>query len=419
MAVQVVRGDARRLPLADESADLVLTSPPYYGLRSYTDDDEDEGGQQAYAGQVGAEDTPAEYLATLIEATAEWCRVLKDSGSLFVNLGDKYASGATGGGAWSSRSTLGGGRRRPDQVARRVADGRHKSLLGLPWRYAIACMDELGLILRAEIIWHKINGLPESVGDRAQRRHEHLFHLVKIPGYYAAADEVREGYARQWDPEAPNGLTGHGRGTGAMLARPDNPNGGMATSGPNPLGRLPGSVWDIPTTPLVVPAWLGVDHFAAFPFELPRRVIRGWSPPGICTACGEGLRPVTQASLGKFMRPPIPYGAGNHGQGGSTLGHLGPSARILGYSCGCGDAAAGVTRPSVVVDPFGGTGTTALVATVYGRDAITVDRSAAYCRVARWRTTDRGEIARAMEVPKPAPVLEGQGSLFDLEDLPT
>jgi len=73
------------------------------------------------------------------------------------------------------------------------------------------------------------------------------------------------------------------------------------------------------------------------------------------------------------------------------------------------------TLPAVVLDPFGGTGTTALVASVLGRHGISVDRSADYCRLARWRTTDPGERARAMQVPKPPPVPEGQVSLFDLD----
>ena len=72
-----------------------------------------------------------------------------------------------------------------------------KSLLGLPWRYALACMDELGLILRRDIIWSKPNGLPESVTDRCRSSHEYLFHLVKQPRYYAAVDEIREPRARR------------------------------------------------------------------------------------------------------------------------------------------------------------------------------------------------------------------------------
>jgi DNA modification methylase len=116
----------------------------------------------------------------------------------------------------------------------------------------------------------------------------------------------------------------------------------------NPLGKLPGSVWTIPTQPLIVPEELGINHFAAFPMEWPRRIIRGWSPEG-----------------------------------------------------------------GVVLDPFGGTGTTALVAHALGRHGISVDLSADYCRLARWRTSDPGEIARAKQQPKPKPVIvpDGQGTL--------
>ena len=85
---------------------------------------------------------------------------------------------------------------------------------------------------------------------------------------------------------------------------------------------------------------------------------------------------------------------------------------ITGYACGCPDATAPV-RPAVVVDPFGGTGTTALVASMLGRTGVSVDLSADYCRLARWRTTDPAERAKALQVPKPPPVPDGQGSLFD------
>ncbi len=84
MSVTVIRGDAASLPLPDASVDLIVTSPPYFALRSYTD------GGEHYAGQIGSEGTPAEWVAALVACTAEWVRVLKPSGSLFVNLGDKY-----------------------------------------------------------------------------------------------------------------------------------------------------------------------------------------------------------------------------------------------------------------------------------------------------------------------------------------
>lgn len=379
MTAVVLRGDARRLPLPDGCVDLIVTSPPYFGLRSYTDDG------AHYDGQIGSEATPGEWLAALVGCTAEWVRVLKPSGSIFVNLGDKYNS-------------------------RTVPDAAPKSLLGLPWRYALACMDQLGLILRRDIIWSKPNGLPESVTDRCRSSHEYLFHLVRQPRYYAAVDEIREPHTA--DPP-------HRPGRNAMQARNVSLPGGMAPwSGPNPLGKLPGSVWDIPSQPLTVPARLGVDHFAAFPMELPRRCVLGWSPPGVCTACGEGRRPVTDKSYARrhgtsgFKKDGNePFGRLN-GTGMAGKPVMDMQVAITGYACACPEPDAPV-RPALVVDPFGGTGCTALVAAAYGRTGVSVDLSMDYARLAKWRTNDPAERAKALQVPKPPPVPDGQGSLFD------
>ncbi len=123
-----------------------------------------------------------------------------------------------------------------------------KSLMGIPWRYAIRCIDDLGLILRAEVIWSKPNGLPESVTDRVRRSHEQWFHFTKEPRYFSAVDEIRERY------DAPNarrtlGKKDPGRGDhGNPTKRMD------AAQTMNPLGKLPGSVWTIPTQPLRVPS---------------------------------------------------------------------------------------------------------------------------------------------------------------------
>jgi hypothetical protein len=191
----------------------------------------------------------------------------------------------------------------------------------------------------------------------------------------------------------------------------------------NPLGKLPGSVWEIPSQPLTVPARLGTDHFAAFPMELPRRVIAGWSPPGICTACGEGRRPVVDKALVGVWhdKPPqqshytgneVLHRNGRKREGDPMMRTFGStSATITGYACACPQPDA-PTRPSLVVDPFGGTGTTALVADALGRHGISFDRSADYCRLAQWRTTDPAERAKALQVPKPPPVMDGQGALF-------
>ena len=397
-SARIIRGNALALPLADDSVDLVVTSPPYFGLRSYQD------GGEHYAGQIGSEATPAEFVDALIAATREMVRVLKPSGSIWVNLGDKYASTSTPG-PQSQNTTMTGGRHKGvENIAQRrlTSNVPTKSLIGIPWRYALRCIDDLGLILRANVIWSKPNGLPESVTDRVRRSHEDWFHFTLNPRYYSAVDEIRE-------PSGPEKACGPGAMRGPRSIRE------RGTADPtmnNPLGKLPGSVWTVATEPLHVPDHLGIDHFAAFPTEWPRRIIQGWSPRGICTECGEGRRPVTLTDLGVKERETPAYGAGNHGTGGSTLGSRGSSARIIGEACACPEPTA-PTRPGTVLDPFGGTGTTALVAKVLGRHGISVDMSADYCRLATWRTTDPDQIARAMRVDKPARQVDGQADLFD------
>lgn len=412
MTALVVRADAHRLPLPDASVDLVVTSPPYFALRSYTD------GGEHYAGQVGAEASPQEFIQALLAVTRECVRVLKPSGSLWVNLGDKYQSTAPGtynaprdivaAGGRESEGGKARGTFRPDMGV------RPKSLSGLPWRYALGCIDELGLILRAEVIWSKPNGLPESVTDRVRRSHETWFHMVKEPRYFSAVDEIREPHSDVSIRRAMPHRANPGR-RGQEVYGPAMNGQTLDLSQMNhPLGKLPGSVWEVPTQPLTVPAHLGVDHFAAFPMEWPRRIIQGWSPSGICVVCGEGRRPVTFTDLGVKERDTPQYdatGHARHGTGNSTLGSRGPSAVITGYVCACPTATA-PTRPARVLDPFGGTGTTALVAASLGRVGVSVDLSHDYSRLARWRTTDPGERARALQVDKPPVEVDGQEDLF-------
>jgi hypothetical protein len=363
-----------------------------------------------YAGQVGDEATPAEYLDALAACTAEWMRVLKPGGSIFVNLGDKYAGSAPGaiGASGSKTAYTRDGYRGTTGMG--IAT---KSLFGLPWRYAIRCIDDLGLILRAEIVWSKPNGLPESVTDRVRRSHEQVFHFVKQSRYFSAVDEVREA-------QDPVNLAHHAKYRGRYVGtNPDRRDAGTGNFEMNPLGKLPGSVWTIPTVPLTVPDHLGVDHFAAYPPELVRRIVLGWSPREVCTACGEGRRPVVDRvtsgednnARAKMLGRAV---AGNAGMGGSAFWKMkaaGGGDRLTGYACACPDTTAPAT-PGVVLDPFGGTGTTALVASVFGRRGISVDLSADYCRLARWRTRDPSERARVLGVPKPEPVPEAQMDLF-------
>jgi len=305
VSVVVLRGDAAHLPLPDGSVDLIVTSPPYFGQRDYRD------GGKSLEGQIGSEATPGEYIAALLRCTREWMRVLKPSGSLFVNLGDKYSNYF--GSNWGHGRDFSGERgesRVPVALpvsAPNVYGIPAKSLMALPWRYAIGCVDDLGLILRQDCIddedggayvWAKPNGLPESVTDRCRRAHEYVFHLVKQPRYYSAVDGIREEHAPQ---SVARTKRRYDAGDLFSISTPNTLNPAQFC---NPLGKLPGSVWEIPTAPLVVPDRVaharccgdrkrpgctdGLDHFAAFPPELPRRCILGWSPSGICLECGEG-----------------------------------------------------------------------------------------------------------------------------------
>ena len=190
----------------------------------------------------------------------------------------------------------------------------------------------------------------------------------------------------------------------------------------NPLGKLPGSVWTIPTEPLHVPESLGIDHFAAFPTEWPRRIIQGWSPRGICTECGEGRRPVSEVAE---MRPRESLqmqqrhrtaSSGGVGKVGLGIPAAERERTITGEACACPEPTA-PTRPAVVLDPFGGTGTTALVAKALGRHGISNDMSADYCRLAGWRTTDPKQLAKAARRPFVPPAEQTEGQLDLLEGI--
>lgn len=390
MSVQLIRGDATSIPLADESVDLIVTSPPYFALRSYTD------GGEHYDGQIGSEDSAEEFLEALWVVTEECKRVLKPTGSMFVNLGDKYA-----GSGGHNNSNIGAKKDRgPSSYNKDRGGVPAKSLMGLPWRYAIGCVDQLGLLLRAEIVWSKPNGLPESVTDRVRRSHEQWFHMVREPRYFSAIDEIREPHTTDpmarptWEERKANGEpTRAGLADAAAVG-----NVGMAG---NSLGKLPGSVWTIPSEPLKVPAHLGVDHFAAFPQEWPRRLILGWSPSGYCVECDEPRCAVIDRKLKVDhvqRRTRGRQDLHDDGSGRTAESSLGITDRsvvgsyqtiITGYECAC-DQPTAPTRPAIVLDPFVGTGTTVMVAHHLGRHGIGMDLSADYLRLANWRVFESG-----------------------------
>lgn len=161
--------------LEDESVQCCVTSPPYWGLRDYM-----------VEGQLGLEKTPEEFTAALIEALLAVRRVLRSDGTLWLNLGDSFASGGHGGGgsfmkmrgegAWDHRSELKGWRKAPPGF-------KHKDLVGIPWMVANAAR-AAGWWLRRDVVWHKPNPMPEGASDRPHTSHEMVFLFSKQPRYF-------------------------------------------------------------------------------------------------------------------------------------------------------------------------------------------------------------------------------------------
>src|SRR3990167_1930524 len=243
----------------------------------------------AWRGSLGLERTPEEYVAALVAVFREVRRVLRDDGTLWLNLGDSYASNGPGSWGSSDKSTLTTGSRRgawaPGNTIgttsrREMAGLKPKDLVGVPWRVAFALQTD-GWWLRSDIIWHKPNPLPESVTDRPTKAHEYLFLLTKSERYYYDQEAVREPHQDM------HGLERFKKGG---ISRPDYiphtqgwHGGGMKHKNRNyhPSGRNLRTVWTIPTQ-----AFPG-SHFATFPEKLVEPCLRaGTSEKGCCATCG-------------------------------------------------------------------------------------------------------------------------------------
>lgn len=227
--------------MPDASVDCCVTSPPYFGLRDYGVD-----------GQMGAESSPAEYVAGMRTLFAEVRRVLADDGTLWLNLGDSYSAKRTYQVDQSKAQ-----RSRIDAPYDTLADRPAKNLLGIPWRTAFALQDD-GWILRNSIIWHKPNAMPESVTDRLGTRYENVFMFSKRARYWFDLDAVRQEHAESTVAAA-------SRARIPYAAPGQRPN--LKTRGMNDGGANPGDVWSINTQPF------SDAHFAVFPLALPERCI--------------------------------------------------------------------------------------------------------------------------------------------------
>lgn len=257
--VTVLLGDVREqlASLPDGSVQCVVTSPPYFGLRAYSDDPR----------EIGRERTPQEYVEHLREVFAATWRVLADDGVLWLNLGDTWYSGRgnPGPSGFDKKNRNRRGWERAVDVPGQTW-GRRKSLLGIPWRVAFALMDD-GWTVRQEVIWAKRNCTPDPAKDRPGRAHEQVFMLTKGPRYWFDAAAIREDsnpvqqahnerYAKVYDAHT---AKADGR-------QPGNENSKGIHSRPGEPGRHPRSVWTVSAQP--------------FPGDHPATM-----PPGVAEKC--------------------------------------------------------------------------------------------------------------------------------------
>lgn len=329
MSVRIITGDCREklVQLPAQSVHCIVTSPPYWGLRDY-----------GVPGQIGLEPNFRDYIETMGELFRQVWRVLRDDGTLWLNLGDSYAGGGRGGNPdespYRKQATNTGSVTGVTKNKWPMCGLKPKDMAGIPWRVALTLQTN-GWYLRQDIIWSKPNPMPESVTDRCTKAHEYLFLLSKNERYYYDADAIAEkavyvGLANQdesgfKDPRAFNGKHKKGYNSSGPLSehmkgtpRNDGDRWRLADGGVAPREeRNKRSVWEIATSPFPE------AHFATF-------------PPALIEPC------------------------------------------IL----------AGCPKGGTVLDPFGGAGTTGLVADRLGRNAILIELNPDYADMARRRITN-------------------------------
>lgn len=413
-----VRETLRSLP--DQSIHCVVTSPPYWGLRDYgtatwiggdpscshkrdskfsescsTGQKNLEGaigdgiyktvcprcGAKREDSQLGLEQTYDEYVKNMVSVFREVWRVLRDDGTLWLNLGDSYA-GSNGNGykqsIASTNASNAGGENEDFRalVGRDDGDLKPKDLVGIPWRVAFALQAD-GWYLRQDIIWHKPNPMPESVMDRCTKAHEYIFLLSKKPRYFYDSEAIKEPAKypnddrgsradRRKDAGLPNAM--HGM-TGAMKNKR--------------------SVWSVTTKPFKE------AHFATFPQDLIEPCIKaGTSEYGCCGECGSPYkRNVQRTRIARNELPeddpryrPNAYSGAYeeiNGKGDAGFSHT----ETLGWDKSCSCESEEIV-PCVVLDVFFGAGTTGVVAQKLGRDFRGCELNPEYAKIATKRLSD-------------------------------
>lgn len=268
MAIQIITGDCRDIlrTLPAESVHCCVTSPPYFGLRDYGVD-----------GQIGLEPTPDAFVAEMVAVFAEVRRVLRDDGTLWLNLGDSYTMGvgSARGKPYKRHAPQKSGLWKGTRSAKRdlgnntgalkdCGDLKPKDLIGIPWRVAFALQAD-GWYLRSSIIWHKPNPMPESVRDRPTSAHENIFLLAKSERYFFDAEAVKEA------SEQPDRVRRDVIGGVSHVERGQHSEGGVFEGSTTRNIR---NVWTVATQPFAD------AHFATFPPALIEPCIKAGCPVG-------------------------------------------------------------------------------------------------------------------------------------------
>jgi DNA modification methylase len=442
----ILCGDAldqlRTLP--DGSAHMCVTSPPYFGLRSYNvppsvwggdadcthewtgrrdykDSPTRNGGEGvgfddaattkaqrwtesaecarcgAWRGCLGNEPTPERYVANLVAVFREVGRVLRPDSTLWLVLGDSFAND----GKWGGRS----GGKHVKELHGKTGVGREKrltglkgkDLIGIPWMVAFALRAD-GWYLRSAITWVKRAPMPESVTDRPTSATEMIFLLSRQPQYFYDAEAVREPQTGNTHPQRERRRP---KADGAQVGTKNNHSFNVAIGKyvEVPGGRNLRNAWVLSPEPLSEP------HYAAFPSEIPRRaILAGTSEAGCCPACGAPWVRVVKRVKGAAEaagRPKHLQSAAStlslSGNGSQAWAERGSTAETTGWrpSCSCD---AGPPVPCTALDPFCGSGTTWLVANELGRRFVGIELSPTYIEIAKRRAAQAG-FAAAYDAP--------------------
>jgi DNA modification methylase len=390
-------GDCRDvLPTLDaDSVHLCITSPPYFGLRAYSDDPR----------EIGREQTPDAYIAALVAVFREVRRVLRDDGVLVLNLGDSYANGGRTTRDEDTKLVMRGLPWRPEDGA------KPKDKLLIPHRVALALQAD-GWYVRQDLPWLKRNAMPESVTDRPSVAHEYVFILAKSPRYWWDAEAVRvaaqdwgtrrrEGDKQTRTPgQAPhNGLKDLNFAAAGRNYRTTDPwfasldaeiayhrarlaelerlreRGGLLTDDDGEALALP-----------VNPRPYSGAHFAVFPPSLVEPFIKAACPRQCCPTCGAGwVREIEKTLLNVNEVRPDRGVPGRVGKGHGKMRGGDPVVSTLGFrpACACPPAE---PVPGVALDPFGGSGTVGEVAIAHGRRAILIELNEGYAPLQDGRT---------------------------------